>query len=68
MKKPALFETHEEFVGRHEALQGLPDDVKTDAGSFFGKLAARKYAPENMPSDGNLRDEGLALLERIHRA
>ncbi len=70
MAEPALFETQEEFVGRHEALKDLPEEVKASTGSFFTKLAAMKYAPDDMvpAADGSLKTEGLELLERIHRA
>jgi hypothetical protein len=70
MKEPALFETHEEFVARHDGLKGLPEDVRSEVGSFFSKLAAIKYAPDDMAGlemEGT-RAEGAALLERIHAA
>ncbi len=68
MDEPALFETHEEFIGRHEGLEGLPEDVRAETEAFFGKLAAMKYAPEDKPAEGDIRGQGLALLERIHTA
>ncbi len=68
MNEPALYETHEEFVGRHQGLKDLPEDVRLETGTFFGKLAAMKYAPEDMPMEGVIRDEGIAILERIHQA
>lgn len=70
MNEPALFETHEEFVARHDGLKDLPDDVKSEVGSFFTKLAAVKYAPDDI-ADGDMpgtNAEGAALLERIHGA
>jgi hypothetical protein len=70
MNEPALFETHEEFIARHDGLQSLPEDVRTEAGAFFSKLAAVKYAPDDivgMAAD-NTNAEGVALLERIHGA
>ncbi len=68
MNEPALYETHEEFIGRHEGLKDLPEEIRSEAGAFFGKLAALKYAPEDMPVDGNISEEGLTMLERIHKA
>ena len=68
MNEPALYETHEEFVGRHQGLKDLPEDVRLETGTFFGKLAAMKYAPEDMPMEGVIRDEGISILERIHQA
>jgi len=70
MNEPALFETHEEFVARHDGLKDLPDDVKSEVGSFFTKLAAVKYAPDDI-GEGDARGtdaNGAALLERIHGA
>lgn len=70
MNEPALFETHEEFIARHDGLKNLPDDVRSEAGAFFSKLAAVKYAPDDivgMDAD-HTSAEGAALLERIHSA
>ena len=68
LNEPALFETHEEFIGRHEVLKDLPEDVRAETEAFFGKLAGMKYAPEDMPVDGSRPEDGLAVLERIHKA
>lgn len=70
MKEPALFETHEEFVARHDGLKGLPEQVRSDVGLFFSKLAAIKYAPDDIAAVEmqGTQAEGAALLERIHRA
>lgn len=43
---PALFETHEEYVSRHEALKNFSDDARSAAGLGFSRLAAMKYAAE----------------------
>jgi len=68
MNEPALYETHEEFIGRHEGLKDLPEDIRLETGAFFNHLASMKYAPEDMPTEGNVREEGLALLERIYKS
>ncbi len=70
MNEPALFETHEEFIARHDGLKDLPDDLKSEAGAFFSKLAASKYAPDDIVSieSNTTHAEGLTLLERIHSA
>ncbi|MFD2257210.1 hypothetical protein ACFSSA_11030 [Luteolibacter algae] len=84
VKEPALFETHEEFIGRHDSLAELPDDVREETSEFFSKLAELKYGPgkEADPdlagTDGDIVDvhpvaegikaEGKTLLERIHAA
>ena len=69
MGEPALFETHEEFVSRHEALSGLPEDVRESVGAFFANLAALKYAPTVPDADPTgIHIGGLELLERVHTA
>ncbi len=70
MNEPALFETHEEFVARHDGLKDLPDDVRSEVGGFFAKLAALKYAPDDIGSGDvqRINAGGAALLERIHGA
>ncbi|MDE0835705.1 MAG: DUF4381 family protein [Akkermansiaceae bacterium] len=67
MREPALFETHEEFVSRHDALKGLPEDVRQSLGVFFAKLAELKYAPDVAEGAASeFYSGGLELLERIH--
>ena len=44
---PALFETHEEYLTRHEALKDFSEDARSSAGLGFARLAAMKYAPES---------------------
>jgi hypothetical protein len=70
MNEPALFETHEEFIARHDGLKDLPDTLKSEVGDFFSKLAADKYAPDDHVSieANTTHAEGAALLERIHSA
>ena len=64
---PALFETHEEYVSRHEALGGFSEDARASAGLGFSRLAALKYAPE-IPDVAacDVIDESRALLETLH--
>jgi hypothetical protein len=70
MNDPALFETHEEFIARHDGLKDLPNDVRSAAEAFFSKLAADKYVPDDHVSieSNTTHAEGAALLERIHSA
>lgn len=68
MNEPALYQTHEEFISRHDGLKDLPEDLKSEVGAFFSKLAAKKYAPDDIAgveAQGTVA-EGAALLERIH--
>ena len=65
---PALFETHEETVARHEALANFSEEARTAAAAGFARLAALKYAavpPEAVAADV-VADSG-ALLETLHR-
>lgn len=70
MNEPALFETHEEFIGRHDAIKDLNEDLKSEISGYFSRLAAIKYGP----ADGeridaaDLKQSATNLLERIHAA
>ncbi len=46
---PALFETHEEFISRREALADLPADQRDALTRLFAILAEFKYSP--VPTD-----------------
>lgn len=64
---PALFETHEEFVSRHDALSALKPEVRAATETGFARLAALKYAP-GIPDDApaEVVAESRALLETLH--
>ncbi len=70
MNEPALYETHEEFIGRHDAFKNLNTDLKVAISDYFSKLASLKYGPdEGVVSDVELLKRGaISLLERIHSA
>jgi len=64
---PALFETHEEFVSRHDALKALNEDARRKSESGFARLASLKYAaeiPDLNPSE--VVHESRELLETLH--
>jgi LPXTG-motif cell wall-anchored protein len=69
MGEPALFETNEEFISRHNALADLPAELRDDIASFFSALALVKYAPKGGFSEetGYTQATSLALLERMYR-
>lgn len=48
---PALFETHEEYLSRHEALKEFSDDARGSAGLGFARLAAIKYSANHPDMD-----------------
>ncbi len=64
---PALFETHEEFIARQDALKALNDTARAAAESGFTRIAALKYGPENpaIPA-ADIISESRALLETLH--
>ena len=65
---PALYETHEEFVLRHDALQALAPELRADAVAGFSRLAALKYGPEISLADPlGVIEESRILLESLHR-
>jgi hypothetical protein len=64
---PALFETHEETISRHEALKDFSAETKAAAERGFGRLAVLKYAseiPDVPPAE--VLTESRALLETLH--
>ena len=70
LEEPALYETHEEFVSRHDALAKLPESTKLETRGFFSQLAELKYGPTGdvcMVSD-TLKRDAVELLERIHKS
>jgi len=65
---PALFETHEEFISRHDALHSLTVESRLAAATGFTRLATLKYAPD-IPTDASAEkiiQESRALLETLH--
>ncbi|NIP93916.1 MAG: hypothetical protein GWO24_10875 [Akkermansiaceae bacterium] len=45
LQEPALYETHEEFIMRSDALQGLPAGARERLGPLLDQLARAKYGP-----------------------
>lgn len=64
---PALYETHEEFISRHDALQSLTAEARSAAETGFSRLATLKYAPQ-IPdeSPATVLDESRKLLGSLH--
>jgi hypothetical protein len=64
---PALYETHEEFIARRDALQVLSENARAAAESGFGRLAALKYGPEipGTPA-ADVVAESRGLLKTLH--
>ena len=65
---PALFETHEETISRHDALKDFSDEARDAAGTAFSRLAALKYAagiPDVSAQD--VVGASRALLHTLHQ-
>lgn len=64
---PALYETHEEFISRQDALQALGTDARAAAEAGFTSLATLKYAPAppGKPA-AEVITESRSLLETLH--
>lgn len=65
---PALFETHEEFISRHDSLQALKPEARAAAEAGFTRLASLKYAPEiQEDAPAQVIADSRALLETLHQ-
>lgn len=66
---PALFETHEEFVSRHDALQKIPQSTREETAAIFNRLVTLKYAPDTTNANAaNIIDDSRQLLHSLHAA
>ncbi len=67
---PSLYETHEEFITRADALEALTPAAREACRRGFASLAALKYMPAD-GEDGQGAEQALAqaaeLLETLHR-
>ncbi|MEK7953859.1 hypothetical protein [Luteolibacter soli] len=64
---PALFETHEEFVSRHAALSGYPEDLRNVTAEGFSHLARLKYGRDTNGDPVALFGAARQLLDRLHQ-
>lgn len=65
----SLFETHEEFLARHDALASLADETRSLLTTHFSTLCRYKYAPAEGPVDLSLLvPQATDLLHRLHAA
>lgn len=64
---PALFETHEETISRHEAFKAFSEEARQSTTRGFTRLASLKYAAD-LPdvSASEVMAESRALLETLH--
>lgn len=65
---PALFETHEEFIARHDSLASLHEKARHAAAVGFSHLASLKYAAEPPFSTApEVIESARTLLGELHR-
>ncbi len=63
----SIFETHEEFLARHDALDFIPEPFREEMNQFFDLLARSKYAPKSAPIDViPIKNQARSLIDRIH--
>jgi hypothetical protein len=66
---PSLYETHEEFLARHDALSSLAEETRSLLNAHFNTLRRYKYAPTEGDVDLSLLTPQAAdLLHRLHAA
>lgn len=64
---PALFETHEEYLARHEALKNFSDESRKAASVGFTRLASLKYTAKTQTEDvREVVKDSQSLLETLH--
>lgn len=66
-KDPALFETHEEFVARHEALKNYSVENRELTQTLFHRLARLKYGSNPVGDPQSLVSDARNLLEQLHQ-
>lgn len=66
-RDPSLYETHEEFVSRKEALRILHPEARAAASEGFAILAALKYGPLQPQTEASkVIGDSRQLLETLH--
>lgn len=64
---PALFETHEEFISRQDALKALSESARAACATGFAQLAALKYAPQDPDMAATaVVSTARGLLDKLH--
>jgi hypothetical protein len=67
MDDPALFETHEEMIARHDAFASLHDSLKQELAEHFSTLCRYKYAPSPEQVDLSLlAPQATSLLRQLY--
>ena len=66
-KDPSLFETHEEFLSRHQALADFPSEIRQQVSKGFSHLARLKYGKSVSGEASTITQESRALLQSLHQ-
>jgi hypothetical protein len=65
---PVLFETHEEFLARHDSLAALTPEARDAAQIGFDRLAALKYGPHQPAAEAaSIVADCRGLLDTLHK-
>ena len=65
---PSLYETHEEFLARHQALQRFPETTREQILMLLSRLAAEKYdQPGISAAPPDFPEQPLSVLRQIHQ-
>ncbi len=67
LDEPVLYETHEEFLLRSDALQDLPQGARARLTPLLSELASAKYGPSRIDASASkqLIDDTLRTLQGI---
>lgn len=63
---PSLFETHEEFLARHRALESYPPAVRDHVSTLFCRLAALKYDKDRTGDTPEMIEGSRFVLRQLH--
>ncbi len=65
---PALFETHDEWIARHDSMESFDEELKQQAQTLFANLAEWKYSPADHGDEpAAMIDRSRHLLEAFNR-
>jgi hypothetical protein len=64
---PSLYETHEEFLSRHQSLDGYPIEIRNGVSTGFSRLAKLKYGKSPNGDPNTITNEGRNLLMELHQ-
>lgn len=65
---PSLYETHEEFIARHAALEHFPETTREQVSMLLTRLAALKYdRPDPADTSPEFTEHPLSVLRQVHQ-